>query len=61
MGGTAKLGSYVGHWSVQKLGVGGSEGRQGGGGEGEGGGALGLAFMYQWLVSVKCVAGVGAW
>ena len=30
-GGTTKLGRYVGHWSVQKLGVGGSEGRQGGG------------------------------
>ena len=27
VGGTTKLGRYVGHWSVQKLGVGGSEGR----------------------------------
>ncbi len=38
--GTTKLGRYVGHWSVQKLGVGGSEGRQGGGGK-EGGGGVG--------------------
>ena len=46
VGGTTKLGRYVGHWSVQKLGVGGSEGtqgRQGGGGKEEGEGGLGLA------------------
>jgi hypothetical protein len=50
-GGTTKLGRYVGHWSVQRLGVGGSEGRQGGGGKkgegGRGGGLWGLHMHHE--------------
>ena len=56
-GGTTKLGRYVGHWSVQKLGVGGSEGRQGGRGKGGGGGAWGLREKRWWVVGGDGSAG----